>query len=140
MESLANDLTTLSAMEESSVKISAERFKLNELISELVTEAKRIGNNNHIFNLSVPAHEFVGDIKGIRAALGNIIFNAVKHNPEGVNVSISLEIENAGLVITITDDGIGFSKDDIPRLTERFFRGDRSRNFGKAGSLSLIHI
>ena len=134
MESLANDLTTLSAMEESSVKIFAERFKLNELISELVTEAKRIGNNNHIFNLSVPSHEFVGDIKGIRAALGNIIFNAVKHNPEGVNVSISLEIENAGFVITITDDGIGFSKDDIPRLTERFFRGDRSRNFGKAGS------
>ena len=58
----------------------------------------------------------------------------MRHNPEGVNVNISLDKEGEGFLVSVSDDGVGLDRDDIPRLTERFFRGDRSRNFGSGGS------
>ena len=134
MESLANDLTTLSSMEEAGSKVLPEKFKLNELVTEIVSEAKKLGNKQHIFTLDLVSCDFVGDLNGVRAALGNIIFNAVRHNPEGVNVNISLDKEGAGFLVSVSDDGVGLDRDDISRLTERFFRGDRSRNFGTGGS------
>ena len=72
--------------------------------------------------------------KDIRGALGNVIFNAVRHNPQGAVISIAVREELTGILISIKDDGIGIDPYEIPRLTERFYRGDNSRNSHTGGS------
>ena len=57
-----------------------------------------------------------------------------RHNPEGVSIEITLTVESEGALIIVRDNGVGLALDDIPRLTERFFRGDKSRNFATGGS------
>ena len=134
MEVLANDLSILSAMEETDSAVHIETFNLRVLIEELVVESKKLGNSKHVFSLELSECQIIGDLKGMRAAFGNIISNAVLHNPEGVSVEITLTVESEGVLIIVRDNGIGLALDDIPRLTERFFRGDKSRNFATGGS------
>ena len=134
MEVLANDLSILSAMEETDSAVQIETFNLRVLIEELVDESKKLGNSKHVFSLELSECQITGDLKGMRAAFGNIISNAVLHNPEGVSIEITLTVESEGALIVVRDNGVGLALEDIPRLTERFFRGDKSRNFATGGS------
>ena len=88
MEVLANDLSILSAMEETDSAVHIETFNLRVLIEELVVESKKLGNSKHVFSLELSECQITGDLKGMRAAFGNIISNAVLHNPEGVSIEI----------------------------------------------------
>lgn len=58
----------------------------------------------------------------------NLIENAIKYTPENKNIYISLYKEVDAIVFVIRDEGIGIEVDEIPKITERFYRTDRSRN------------
>ena len=77
-----------------------------------------------------------GNHGDIRAALGNIIFNAVNHNPDGAEIKVNIQLHENGIMIVIADDGVGMQADEIPKITERFYRGDNSRN-SKSGRSGL---
>lgn len=74
----------------------------------------------------------------IRRLIANLLDNALKYTPSGgaVNVSVTETGENA--LLTVQDTGIGISPNDLPRIFERFFRGDQSRSQAGIGlGLSL---
>jgi two-component system phosphate regulon sensor histidine kinase PhoR len=62
------------------------------------------------------------------------VFNAVRHNPQGAAINIRVTELNAAVCIAVADDGVGIDPLEIPRLTERFYRGDNSRNSDTGGS------
>ena len=72
---------------------------------------------------------------GIGRVLANLVDNAIKHTPPGGHVWILASRENGGVQVTVSDDGPGFSKEDLPRVFEKFYRGElaRSRATGGAG-------
>ena len=74
------------------------------------------------------------DVKDIRSVFDNIIFNAVRHNPRGANIIVRATSYTGFINISVKDDGIGIDPNEIPRLTERFYRGDSSRNSETGGS------
>lgn len=134
MQSLADDLILLSRLEESDQSPEQEKFNLAELLSSLVSEAQSLSNGLHIFHLECGVEEIVGNEKDIHGALSNILFNAVKHNPQGAEINLSVTRRYQGVMISIKDDGVGIDSFEIPRLTERFYRGDNSRNSQTGGS------
>jgi two-component system phosphate regulon sensor histidine kinase PhoR len=75
-----------------------------------------------------------GENKMLRSALGNIVFNAVLHNPQGADITIEVTHTKSNTLVVIEDNGVGIDSDEIPRLTERFYRGDSSRNSNTGGS------
>jgi signal transduction histidine kinase len=63
----------------------------------------------------------------LRVVARNLAENAVRYAGPGTNATLSVESEDAGVVVRVVDDGAGVDEADLPRLFERFYRADRSR-------------
>ena len=133
MQSLADDLITLSQLEED-LEPKTESFDIGSLLTSIVGEAEALSNGQHVIVFNGQTTMAMANQKAIRGALGNIIFNAVKHNPDGATIKITVANRDQGLLVSVVDDGRGIDPMEIPRLTERFYRGDSSRNSKTGGS------
>lgn len=82
------------------------------------------------------------DSERVRAALGNLVTNALRHSePDGPPVRVALERENGQAVVTVRDRGEGIAEEDLARIFEPFYRVDRSRSKETGGygiGLSLV--
>jgi two-component system phosphate regulon sensor histidine kinase PhoR len=81
------------------------------------------------------------DEEAIRQILDNLIDNAIKYTPERGRVRVTLRAVKDGIVLEVSDTGIGIPRDDLPRVFERFYRVDkaRSREVGGTGlGLSIV--
>jgi signal transduction histidine kinase len=63
----------------------------------------------------------------IRVVVQNLVQNAVRYAGPGAHLSLTLRHENGGVTLIAADDGVGVLPEDVPRLFERFYRGDRAR-------------
>jgi two-component system phosphate regulon sensor histidine kinase PhoR len=63
----------------------------------------------------------------IRVVVQNLVQNAVRYAGPGARLSLTLRHENGGVALIASDDGVGVLPEDVPRLFERFYRGDRAR-------------
>jgi|HigsolmetaGSP12D_1036236.scaffolds.fasta_scaffold00740_10 signal transduction histidine kinase len=71
----------------------------------------------------------------------NLLGNAIKYTPTGGQIRFTLEQEDRWAKVSVTDNGIGVSADDLPHLFERFYKADKSRNRESGGSglgLSIV--
>ena len=134
MQTLADDLILLSQLEEVSGSADIEEFDLSVVVNSIVLEAEALSGKKHTFTFVPDAVTVSANQRDIRMALGNIIFNAVRHNPQGADIDVGLKPQQQGVMISIKDNGIGIDPAEIPRLTERFYRGDNSRNSQTGGS------
>ncbi|MCK9917154.1 MULTISPECIES: sensor histidine kinase [Microbacterium] len=73
----------------------------------------------------------------MRQVLDNLVSNAVKYNRDGGTVSLAATSDGLSTWLTVTDTGIGMSRDALGRLFERFFRADASRTGGTGLGLSI---
>ena len=134
MQTLADDLILLSQLEEVSGSADIEEFDLSVVVNSIVLEAEALSGKKHTFTFVPDAVTVSANQRDIRMALGNIIFNAVRHNPQGADIDVGLKPQQQGVMISIKDNGVGIDPAEIPRLTERFYRGDNSRNSQTGGS------
>ena len=134
MQSLADDLILLSQMEEESNEPQNEEIDIVSMLNTIIDEAKVLSAGRHHFFFESQPLILQGNHGDIRAALGNIIFNAVNHNPDGAEIKVNIQLHENGIMIVIADDGVGMPVDEIPKMTERFYRGDNSRNSKSGGS------
>ena len=134
MKDLADDIILLSKLE-SDRQLPQQPINLHKLLSEILLEAEQISGGKHRLTLEGESEiEIKADTKLVRSALGNIVFNAVLHNPQGADIVIDITQSETHTEVVISDNGVGIDADEIPRLTERFYRGDNSRNSNTGGS------
>jgi two-component system phosphate regulon sensor histidine kinase PhoR len=134
MKDLADDIILLSKLE-SDRQLPQQPISLHKLLSEILLEAEQISGGKHRLTLEGESEiEIKADTKLVRSALGNIVFNAVLHNPQGADIVIDITQSETHTEVVISDNGVGIDADEIPRLTERFYRGDNSRNSNTGGS------
>lgn len=143
MQSLADDLILLSRLEGAEYQgnggpdahQSYPSTNLFNLLSEIMLEAEQLSGGRHSLELDCcEAVSLSVEPSSLRSALGNLVFNAVRHNPQGAAINIRVTKPNAAVCIAVADDGVGIDPLEIPRLTERFYRGDNSRNSDTGGS------
>ena len=81
-----------------------------------------------------------GDQRMLQRMAANLIDNAIKYTDAGGSVSVDLQGQGDDLLIlTVADNGVGISKEDLPKIFQRFFRGDQSRSLSGSGlGLSLV--
>jgi two-component system phosphate regulon sensor histidine kinase PhoR len=134
MKDLADDIILLSKLE-SDHQLSEKSIELKPLISEIIAQAEHLSAGKHKITMDCDSlTEVKADSKLLLSALGNIVFNAVLHNPQGADIGIDVSENKTHIEVAIKDSGVGIDVDEIPRLTERFYRGDSSRNSKTGGS------
>jgi len=73
----------------------------------------------------------------LQRALSNIVYNAVYYNKPQGSINLTLKKRHGSIIIAVKDTGIGISKNDLPQLFKRFFRGVNAENKGSGLGLAI---
>ncbi len=135
MQHLLDDLLTLSRLESDENSLKDEAVDVAELASALKAEAESLSRGRHQVSLALDSGATLkGNLQEIRSALGNLVSNAVRYTPEGGHIKLAWRERSGEGVFSVTDTGEGIAAEHIPRLTERFYRVDRSRSRETGGT------
>jgi len=135
MQRLLDDLLTLSRLESADHSLKDELVNVQELAQALKAEAESLSRGRHRVSLQLDSGAWLkGNLQEIRSALGNLVSNAVRYTPEGGEIILAWRECDGEAVFSVTDSGEGIAAEHIPRLTERFYRVDRSRSRETGGT------
>ena len=136
MQRLVADLLTLSALESEQNPVHEERFAIVPLLLALSADAKSLSRGAHEIALDIgEAATIRGSRDELASAFGNLVSNAVRYTPPQGTIRLAWRVDADGTgVFVVTDTGIGIAAEYVPRLTERFYRVDRSRSRATGGT------
>lgn len=136
MSLLINDLLVLSKLETTEAGHNQKELELEPLLISIKNEAEALGNDKQQTirlqcdePISILANE-----KEIHSAFSNLAINAVKYTPENGVIDLHLWKDSNHVYFSVTDNGPGIDSKHLPRLTERFYRVDASRNSATGGT------
>ncbi len=144
MEKLVEDILQLSALESGKMPPRFEAVSLMRIASEAVASLIPLAEQKQIVLRMEPfgdLSEVHADRELMRRVFINLIENAIKYTPEKGLIRVSAVLDGDNVKVTIEDNGIGISAEDLPRIFERFYRVDkaRSREMGGTGlGLSIV--
>lgn len=142
MQRLVEDLLTLSRLESAANPLQEESVPMSQLLQQLLAEAQGLSQGRHRIALEILSESaLLGSESELRSALGNLISNAVRYTPQGGEILVRWEVLHGEGRFSVKDSGIGIEARHIPRLTERFYRIDRSRSRETGGTglgLSIV--
>ncbi|MDO5667082.1 MAG: phosphate regulon sensor histidine kinase PhoR [Alcaligenaceae bacterium] len=135
MQAIVSDLLTLSTLESSQLS-GGDTIKLSSLIKVAARQAETLSNNQHKFDYDIdPELSVFGNQTELLSAITNLITNAVRYTPAGGTINVRWSQKaNGEAVFSVRDTGLGIAMQDIPRLTERFYRVDKSRSRASGGT------
>lgn len=149
---LVNDLQTLSLAETGQLPLHFTRFRLADLMADLVISFSAQATARGVdlqTNLADPNQELTADYDRLNQILSNIISNALRHTPAGGQIYVQAapiaSKNNDRLQIMIRDTGAGIAPEELPFIFDRFWRGDKSRSerthtgLGLAIAKQLVH-
>ena len=135
MTHLVEDLLTLSRLESTHNPLREEDVNIPELVKALHQDALLLSAGRHRFKSRIDTpHWLKGNTDELRSAFGNLISNAVRYTPENGEIEIGWKDQEGRLTFYVHDTGIGIEPQHIDRLTERFYRVDRSRSRETGGT------
>ena len=135
MDNLVADLLTLSRLENDQNPPREELVDMRALLNEIYQEGLLLDGNKHVLRLDLSSDSKLrGNREELRSAFGNLFGNAIRYTPEGGEISLCWAERAGQLVFSVRDSGIGIAPQHIPRLTERFYRVDRSRSRETGGT------
>lgn len=136
MESLVNDLLTLSRLENEQNILHEEKVDVPGLMSTLLEEGMQLSNGQHQLKLEIESDARLGgSVSELHSAFGNLLTNAIRYTPPGGDIVLRwYEQADGHMVFSVKDSGIGIAPQHISRLTERFYRVDRSRSRETGGT------
>jgi heavy metal sensor kinase len=135
---LVDDLLNLARADAGRVKLRTQPFYWNDLLSECCRSMQSLAAARRI-DLAyraapdMPDLPFDGDEELLRRMTLNLLDNAIRYTPPGGRVSAELEARTDGVLLRISDTGIGIPPEAAPHVFERFFRADKARSRENGG-------
>jgi two-component system phosphate regulon sensor histidine kinase PhoR len=143
MQSLVSDLLMLSRLEGSPPPGATEWVSLPKLMQQLEQDAHALSAalnplstqlHTCTFNMNLKK-EIAGSPSELHSALSNLIGNAIRYTPTSGEISVQMMyLADGRVAFSVADTGPGIMSEHIPRLTERFYRVDRSRSRDTGGT------
>jgi two-component system, OmpR family, phosphate regulon sensor histidine kinase PhoR len=135
---LTDDLLKLSKMDADRLELEMYNVSVSQLIESCLETAQRRAAEKDIrISVNIPENlpEIIGDRRRLAEVLQNLLDNATQYTLPGGQIVLSAEADDAEVIFTVSDTGIGIPKADQPRIFERFYRVDaaRSREAGGTG-------
>ena len=133
---LVSDLVDLAAIESGKLRVEIGVMDLSSVVSEVKSRVDVVASRKQIqFSTSLPAGipALQGDPNRIGQVVQNLCTNAVQYTKEGGKVVIEVKVQPDWVIVGVRDTGIGISKEDLPRVWERFFQTKEAQTMRKAG-------
>jgi len=127
---LVAELTELSRIETGKAELKKEPVNLNQLVEEVIarfspqTERQKIAIAR---DLAADLPSVPADKDRVRQVIANLVHNAIKFTRPGGRITITTRTLEGAVVVDIADTGIGIPKEDLARVFERFYKGDKAR-------------
>ncbi len=145
MQSLVEDLLTLSRLEGSPNPTYQASLALSQLMQMCQQEAQALSalldgrdtpqSLKFWVDPSLTDAVVLGEARELHSALSNLVSNAVRYTPAGGHIDVTAQaLPDGSLSLAVQDTGPGIAAEHVPRLTERFYRVDRSRSRESGGT------
>ena len=128
MQRLIEDMLTLSRLESLDYPLRPELVDMRAMMDDIAQEASALSAGKHEVTFSVDGPDLKGSTEELRSAFGNLASNAVRYTPAGGKIHLSWQTSDEGPRFIAADTGIGIEQIHLARLTERFYRVDKSRS------------
>lgn len=140
MQSLVSDLLTLSRLEGSPLPVANEWVSADALITQCLRDANTladlVGPRENSIRVEMDAGmELAGAQSELQSAMSNLLTNAVRYTPADRDIEVRFRCMPDGMAeFAVRDHGVGIAQEHLSRLTERFYRVDRSRSRDTGGT------
>jgi two-component system phosphate regulon sensor histidine kinase PhoR len=136
MKSLVEDLLTLANLEANTLPAPMQPINIPTLMALLKNDAEALSQGRHTFNFeSTSSCDLMGEDREILSAFSNLVSNAIRYTPDVGAVTARWSVNDLGQgEFSVTDTGPGIASEHLSRLTERFYRVDRSRSRDTGGT------
>ncbi len=128
MQNLVEDMLTLTRLESIEYPLRPEKVNIHILLDQIHQEALALSSGRHAISVNIDGPDIKGGTEELRSAFGNLVSNAIRYTPQNGRIHIAWEMRDTGAQFIVRDTGIGISPEHISRLTERFYRVDKSRS------------
>ena len=136
MKSLVEDLLTLANLEANTLPAPMQSVQIPTLMALLKNDAEALSQGRHALNFETSSPcDLMGEEREILSAFSNLVSNAIRYTPDvgAVTARWSVNAQGQG-EFSVTDTGPGIASEHLSRLTERFYRVDRSRSRDTGGT------
>ena len=136
MENIVEDLLVLSKLESTNAPAQEDSIDMREMMDRLTTDANTISRSqHHIECTAASSAKLIGAEDELASAFSNLVSNAIRYTPAGGTIRLTWSINSEGCpLFSVEDTGPGIEPQHLPRLTERFYRVDRSRSRETGGT------
>jgi two-component system phosphate regulon sensor histidine kinase PhoR len=135
MKTLVEELLTLAKLEGNPEPPVTQVVPMGVMLSRLQSDAQGLSQGRHQIVVEQRSQKnILGDDLELYSAFGNLVSNAVRYTPDGGNITIRWADVGDEAIFSVIDTGPGIAEEHIPRLTERFYRVDRSRSRDTGGT------
>ena len=144
LSAIVSDLLTLVQMDSQNVKLTRDNLSIAALIKENAHRLQPIAHQKGqqiILTLSDPC-DIYADKSKLNQVIYNLMENAVKYTQNGGVIKVNLQRQGRDARFTVTDNGPGIPKENLPHIFDRFYRVDKARSREKGGTglgLSIVH-
>lgn len=136
---LVQSILTLSKLDANSILLKSKSESIEDIFNECIRNTAILAEINSV-NLAVDLSKDIRldcDFKWLSEAITNIVKNCIEHTPEKGVVTLKAEQNKLYTKITISDNGVGISKEDLPHIFERFYKGRNSHSDSVGIGLAL---
>ena len=134
MTRLVGDLMLLAQVEAGRLPMENKPVELDTVLLEVVNQSSVLAQEKITLKIEkIDQAQVCGDRDRLKQVLINLISNGIKYTPAGGSVTVALEKDEKMAYLSVSDDGPGIPKEDLPHIFERFYRGEKSRRRTKDG-------
>lgn len=139
LSKLVANLLLLARSDSNQIEMDKKTFEIDTLLEEIVDPYKEIASYQEKEMILKVEHgiSFMGDRERIHQMMVILLDNAMKYTNEGGHIQIDCTQTNSSIRIRVKDDGIGVKEEDIPKLFDRFYQGDKARSASEGAGLGL---
>ncbi|MBS9804892.1 sensor histidine kinase [Bacillus cereus] len=139
LSKLVSNLLLLARSDSNQIEMDKKTFELDKLLEEIVAPYKEIASYQEKEMILKVERDvpFMGDRERIHQMMVILLDNAMKYTNEGGHIQIDCTQTSSSIRIQVKDDGIGVKEEDIPKLFDRFYQGDKARSTSEGAGLGL---